>query len=409
MKKNFTSFALYTVFFFCSLPLYAFDFGLVFNQNADIDAPVSGFERTNYKISGGVLPRFSALIGEKTDLYVSASVSCQVVLGSDAVPFVVIPELTRTDIDFNLGYADIRVGRMFYSDPSGYVAHNLFDGAQVSFLARGGNFRIGAWYTGLSYKERAAITMTDNELKSQQKEVDYSDFVNTYFAPRRVLAALEYDHPSIGGFASLKTSVLAQFDASDEKLHSQYLTAALSFPVKSLIFDAGGCFELTEYNGGVKPAFAADIGLTFILPAKLEKHITLSWRYASGVSEDETVGAFLPVTTVQQGEILQAKLSGLSLLSLGFTGRLANPLSASAAFTYFIRNDLGTYRAYPVAGGSPEGFFLGAEIFGRLVWNITAGTRLNVGTGLFIPALGDAAPGADVMWRTTINLVISIF
>jgi hypothetical protein len=142
---------------------------------------------------------------------------------------------------------------------------------------------------------------------------------------------------------------------------------------------------------------------------KLEKHITLSWRYASGVSEDEAVGAFLPVTTVQQGEILQAKLSGMSLLSLGFTGRLANPLSASAAFTYFIRNDLGTYRAYPVAGGSPEGFSLGAEIFGRLIWSITAGTSLNLGTGVFIPALGDANPDADVMWRTTINLVISIF
>jgi hypothetical protein len=298
---------------------------------------------------------------------------------------------------------------MFYSDPLGLIANNLFDGAQVSFLTRNGNFRAGAWYTGLLYKERAAITMTDNELKSGKKGVDYKDFINTYFATRRVLTAFEYDYPSIGGYLSLKTSVLAQFDASGEKLHSQYFAAALSFPVNSLIFDTGGCFELIEYNGGIKPAFAADIGITFILPAKLEKHITLSGRYASGVSEDEAVGAFLPITTVQQGEILQAKLSGLSLLSLGFTGRLLNSLSASAAFTYFIRNDLGTYRAYPVAGGSPEGFFLGAEIFGRLIWNITTGTRLNFGTGLFIPALGDAASDADLMWRTNINLVISIF
>ena len=403
MKKNFTSFALYTVFFFCSLSLYAYDFGLVFNQNADIDAPVSDLEKTGYKISGVLLPRFSALIGEKTDLYVSAAINYQ------TGPFAVIPELTRTDIDFNWGYADIRIGRMFYSDPLGFIANNLFDGARVSFLTRGGNFSAGAWYTGFLYRERAAITMTENEMKAGKKEVDYNDFVTTYFAPRRVLAALEYEYPSVGGFIGLKTSIIGQFDAGEERLHSQYLTANVSIPGKSLIFDMGGCVELIEYTDGIKPAFAADIGLTFILPTKLEKHLTLSGRYASGVSEDEAVCAFLPVTTVRQGEILQTKLSGLSLLCLDFTGRLLQSLSANTAFTYCIRNDLGTYRGYPVAGVSTEGFFLGAEIFGRLIWNITTGTRLNLGTGVFLPMLGDAAPEAGIKWRTNVNLVISIF
>jgi len=184
------------------------------------------------------------------------------------------------------------------------------------------------------------------------------------------LTALEYDHPSLAEFVSLKTLILAQFDAGDEKLNSQYFTVNVSVPAKSLIFDLGGCFELIEYNDEVKPAFAADIGLTYILPTKLEKHITLSGRFSSGVSEDKTTGAFLPITTVKQGEILEAKLSALSLLSLGFTGRLAQSLSAKAAFTYFLRNDLGTYRAYPVAGVNSEGFILGAEIFGRLMWTL---------------------------------------
>jgi len=299
---------------------------------------------------------------------------------------------------------------MFYSDSLGYIANNLFDGVQVSFLTRNGNFRAGAWYTGLLYKERAAITMTDNELKSGKKGVDYKDFVNTYFAPRRVLTAFEYDHPSIGGYLSLKTSVLAQFDASDEKLHSQYFTAVLSFPVKFLIFDTGGCFELIEYNGGIKPAFAADIGITFILPTKLEKHITLSARYASGVSEDETVGAFLPITTVSQGELVEAKFSGLTLLSLDYTGRLSKSTSMNMAFTYFIRNDLGTYRHYPTTEENVEdGFFLGAEIFARFVWNISSGIRLNLGSGVFLPALGDVSPEADVLWRIKLNLVLSIY
>jgi len=409
MKKIFLAAFLHLTAF----SLYAYDFGLVFNQNADLNAPISDTEKTGFKISGALLPRFSALFGENGDLYVSAAVNYQTAFGSGASgrgePFAVMPELTRTDFAFYFRRADIRIGRMFFSDPLELVANSLFDGARVSFITRNGNFHAGAWYAGLLYKERAAIAMTPDEMKSGNSEVDYNDFGNTYFAPSRVLAALEYDHPSLAGFVSLKTSIIGQFDAGDEKLNSQYFTAALSVPVKSLIFDLGGCFELIQYNDEIKPAFAADAGLTLILPAKLEKHITLSWRYSSGVSEDETTGAFLPVTTVKQGEILEAKLSALSLLSLGFTGRLAESLSANFAFTYFIRNDLGTYRAYPVAGVNSEGFFLGAEIYGRVIWNITTGARLNFGTGLFIPELGDAAPDAGMMWRTNVNLVISIY
>ena len=167
--------------------------------------------------------------------------------------------------------------------------------------------------------------------------------------------------------------------------------------------------ELIEYNDKIIPAFAADTGLTFILPTKLEQHITLSGRYSSGASEDKTIGAFLPLTTVEQGELLEAKLSGLSLLSLDFAGRLAESLSANMAFTYFIRNDLGTYRYYPVISGGSEGFFLGGEIFGRLIWNISTGIRLNFGTGVFLPMIGDAAPDAGILWRTKLNLTISIF
>ena len=401
MKKTLVLIAM--SFYISVFSLYAVDFGLVFNQNAEIDVPAFNFENTGFKISGILLPRFTALIGETTDLYISAAISYE------AGPFAVIPELTRTDIDFNLGYADIKFGRMFYSDPLGIIANNLFDGAQLSIFTRGGNFRFGGWYTGCLYKKRAEITMTPDELKSSFVEVDYNDFSNTYFAPSRVLAALEYDHPSLAGFVSVKTSILAQFDTRDEKLNSQYLTAALSVSGKSVYFDLGGCFELIEYNDEIIPAFAADIGLTFILPTKLEQHITLSGRYSSGVSEDKTIGAFLPLTTVEQGELLEAKLSGLSLLSLDFAGRLAESLSANMAFTYFIRNDLGTYRYYPVISGGSEGFFLGGEIFGRLIWNISTGIRLNFGTGVFLPMIGDAAPDAGILWRTKLNLTISIF
>jgi hypothetical protein len=391
------------VFFFCAFSLNAFDFGLVFNQDADVSAPSSGSEKTVSDIQGALTPRFTALIGETGDLYVSAAVNY------NADPFAVIPELARTDFSFTAKGADIRIGRMFYSDPLGITANGLFDGAQVSFITSAGNFHAGAWYTGLLYRKRAAITMTYNELQSGYAKVDNDDFANTYFAPPRVLAALEYGHPSLAGNIALKTSIIAQFDVGDENLSSQYVTAALSVPLKPFIFNLGGCFELIEYKDETKPAFAGEAGITWMLPGTLEKHIKLLGRFSSGVSEDESVGAFLPLTTIPQGEIVEAKLSGLSLLSLDFTGRLAKPLSANMAFTYFIRNDLGTYRYYPADSSGLEGHFLGAELFGRLIWVISTGARLNLGTGVFLPALGDAKPGADILWCTKINLAISMY
>jgi len=401
MKKALLIFA---VFFYLNiLSLYAFDFGLVFSQDAEIKAPTFNFNEADTDISGVLLPRFTMLLGTTGDLYISAAVKYEI------NPFLIIPELTRTDASFNFGYANIRIGRMLYRDPLGIIADGLFDGAQVTLITRGGNIRAGGWYTGFLYKERAAITMTDNELKSSYAKVDYNDFSNTYFAPPRILAALEYDHPAIGGFLGLKTSVIGQFDLGEDKLNSQYFTVDISLAGKSLILDLGGCLELIEYNSKVTPAYAADVGLTFILPTVLEKHITLSGRYSSGVSDDESIGAFLPLTTIPQGELTEAKLSGLTLLSADFTGRLTKSLSANMAFTYFIRNDLGTYRYYPVTNIDSNGHFLGAEIFGRLIWTVSTGVRLNLGTGVFLPNFGDAAPDADVLWGAKLNLAISIY
>jgi hypothetical protein len=396
-----------SVFHLGAFSLHAFDFGLVYSQSADIDVPAFDFNKTDFDIYGALMPRFTALLGETGDLYISAAINYKVNSGDNS--FAIIPELTRTDVNFNLGSVNLNVGRMFYGDPLKIIANGLFDGAQVSIITHNGNIHVGSWYTGLLYRERAAITMTPNELKSDSDKVDYDNFANTYFAPPRILATVEYDHQSLAGFLGLKTSVLAQFDAGDENLNSQYLTAVLSIPVKSFIFDLGGCFELIEYNDEITPAFVVDVGLTYILPTKLEKQIKLSWRYSSGVSDDKTVGAFLPITTVPQGELVEAKLSGLSLLSIDFTGRLANPLSANMAFTYFIRNDLGTYKYYPVTDDNSKGHFLGAEILGRLIWTITSGIRLNFGTGVFVPSLGDAAPNADILWRAKLNLVFSIY
>ncbi|MDR0303131.1 MAG: hypothetical protein LBI04_12570 [Treponema sp.] len=407
MKKRFTSFLFAAIFLFSSLSVFAVDFGLVYSQDADISVPAFDFEEAAVDLSGVLTPRFTALVGETGDLYISASVKYHY---EKSEPMAIIPELARTDFAFSLGNIDIKAGRMIYSDPLGIVASGLFDGAKFSYISSFGNFHIGGWYTGFLYKEKAAITMTSKEMADSHTKLDYEDFANTYFAPSRILAALEYDHPSLaGGILGLKSSLIAQFDTGDDKLNSQYLAVSLSVPVNSFIFDAGGCFELIEYKDETTPAFAAEFGVTWMLPTVLEKHLKLSGRYSSGVNDDKTIGAFLPLTTVPQGELVEAKFSGLTVLGADFTGRFAKSLSANVVFTYFIRNDLGTYVYYPVSVVSSEEFFLGGEIFGRVILNISTGIRLNIGTGVFMPQMGNAAPDADMLWRTKLNLVLSIF
>ena len=128
-----------------------------------------------------------------------------------------MPELLRTEFLlkelglFNLG-TELRIGRQYYSDPLGYIADGLFDGLRLTLRTGSGSFSAGAWYTGLLYKKRAIIEMTAEEQVSYSKAVDYGDFMGTYFAPRRIVSALDWEHPSLAGLLNTRFSLLGQFD-----------------------------------------------------------------------------------------------------------------------------------------------------------------------------------------------------
>ena len=146
-----------------------------------------------------------------------------------------------------------------------------------------------------------------------------------------------------------------------------------------------------------------------MLPTTLENHITLRGRISSAVMEDSVIGAFLPLTTVPQGELLKAKFSGMSVFSLNWTSRVHRAVALDLGAFYFARGDLGTYREYPVIGVEGGGFFMGTEICAGIVWAVSSELWLNLKGGVFLPSLGDAAPEASAIWRTTLNIVISLY
>ena len=394
MKKTILLLFIIMISFYGTL-LWAGDFGLLLDQNLALSGAGS---ETDISYTGILIPRFSILIGENGGLYVSAGANIQ----ND--PWIVIPELLRTDFYWRFAASEIRLGRMLYADPLGYIANGLFDGAQYSIDTNIGTFSAGGWYTGLLYKKRANITMTPEEYKSNEDPFKYSEFLDTYFAPKRIMASLSWEHPSISDLFSLNFSILGQVDLSSSNLHSQYAILKAALPYNSFVFDLGGSFGLIENDGDLGIGLSGDIGVAWLLPTKIEDRLSLLGRFTSGVTENGKVKLFLPITTVLQGYVLKEKLSGLSLISLGYLGRFHRTFSAGLYSTYFLLSDSGIYTA-----SENNGHFYGNEFFAHLIWSPVSDIQANLGAGVFLPSMGNVAPDADAFWRIELSLTISLY
>jgi len=349
----------------------------------------------NFDYSIGIVPRVSGLIGETGDFIISGGFELDYYNG-----WGYVPEILRTELAFHPGDWAIEAGRMYHSDPLGLIAEGLFDGVKLAYNSEAGTFSAGAWYTGLLYKKRASIALTPEEREANNAPLDYSNFMETYFAPKRFLGALGWEH--LGGPLQSRASILGQFDVSGEKpLNSQYAVVKLTMPVNMFSFDLGGCLELLQNDGEFETAFMAEAGVAFTPPASFKSRLSLLARYSSA--------AFTPFTTKNQGNILGAKLSGLSMISLDYLARLNPALSASLASTYFIRNDLASYTGYPPPDEGSDGNFLGNEFFARLLWSPVSDLQASLAGGIFLPSMGNVAPKADSLWRVELSVIFSLF
>jgi len=241
-----------------TLSLWSKDFGLILDQNAGS----GGLEDSGrFDYSSALIPWFSSPVCGKGNIYLSASFMAD--FKNDAMK--IIPELLRTEFTLSFNKGECTFGRMMYNDPLGFIAAGLFDGAGVSLDLCGGSFSVGIWYTGLQYKERARITMT----KAEQISYNQLDL------------------------------------AKEDKLNSQYLAAKLSVPLNAFVFDLGGCLELIEFSDETKIALAGVFGVSWMLPSA---RLSLSGRYSSGVAEDGSLTAFMPLINRVSGGNTKGKI-----------------------------------------------------------------------------------------------------
>ena len=399
-----------------ALSVSAFDWGLLIDQSAEMGDVAGNMDSVmdEFSYTAGIIPWFSMPFGPagkpSGNFYLSAGFTVEYY--DEDVIF--IPELLRTELSYKFGAGkEISVGRMYYTDPLGFIANGLFDGAQFSMDLGGiGKLGIGAWYTGLLYKKNTRIAMTKEDSDLYLLKLDYSNFVDTYFAPRRILAAIDWEKPDLSEAFRLKAALIGQFDVSgnDELYHSQYLGAKFTYPVNNFVFELGACLEFAEHKLDDETKFkfslAGELGVAWLLPTSIRDRLTFTARLSSGTVEDSSFAAFVPVTTEYQGDILRAKLSGLTMLRLAYAVKPVESLLITLADSYFVLSDKGTYSGYPEG---KEGHFLGNEISAKLSWFPLSDLQLNLLGGVFLPSMGNADSDGKALWRIELSAKISVF
>ncbi|MCL2230505.1 MAG: hypothetical protein FWC01_05365 [Treponema sp.] len=391
-------FALRGFFFlcvFCIVPVAkANDFGVILDQTASY----GGIEENSVEYSGNLIPRYQALLGNNGELYISAGFKYEYIYETPRF----VPELLRTEVSFQFDRTDLTAGRMFYSDPLGFVASGLFDGARMSLISDYGSFGIGAWYTGFLYKERANIAMTESELESFMAELDFGNFSNTYFAPKRFLAAFDWEHLNLGSLMAW-ASLIAQFDI-EGSLNSQYVTGKVTWPIGIMSIDLGGCAQLIQDDGEFGFAWAGVVGVRAVFG---KSGVSLLGRFTGANFGYSPLSAFIPVTTNAMGEIFNVKLSGVSCITAEYSIRPLQKFSVTASGTCFILSDNETFSGYPVSEGN-DGYFLGTEILAKIMWSPFSDLQFNLKGGAFLPSLGNAARDAGVQWRIELNVIFGL-
>jgi len=389
--------------------LWAFDFGVDLNQELGFDGIN---DKTNIDYTAALIPHFSTDLGTEGNLYISAAFEAVY----EYEKWTLLAELLHTEISFNFGDLRLRAGRIPYADPLGFTVEGFFDGLQVLYDTSIGTFSAGGWYTGLLYKKSANITMTPNDFDSYYIPLDYNNFPDTYFASKRVLMALGWEHPSIGESIRFRTAIFGQYDLNNtdsygytlddiDRYHSMYLSAKVVIPVKQFVIAMGGCVQMAKVDDETGIGLAGELAASWIIPASFQSQLSLIGRYSSG--KTDSIDPFVPITTNPQGDVLEAKLSGISAFYLDYTVQLHKTVLAGLTASYFIRNDKETYSGYPA--GTGDGIALGGEFFTRVTWSPLTDLSFIFGTGIFLPSMGNVNPEADPQWRVDLALKLVIY
>jgi hypothetical protein len=298
----------------------------------------------------------------------------------------------------------VEAGRVAYEDPLGRIASGFFDGAKASLNLGQNTLNIAALYSGLQFKERAKIVMTEGDM------ADYFD-EDTYFASKRLLLSFFWQsrYPwnrnitvDLGG--------LAQFDLRDdeaEKLHSQYAVGKISsFVFSALDIAAGGIFGVKEQGSGSALSFAGDLSAAFAFPGALNDRLSLSGYVSSG-SEGRELRPYFPITAIAAGKVYTPSLTGLYTAELAYQLKPFDGLYLSAEGRYFWRTSRNIIPGTAELNNSDKDN-LGAEVWAAAVWMPLSDLSFTLQGGVFFPNGPVKDAGTPLLWKATIGATLSL-
>ncbi|AEF85365.1 hypothetical protein TREPR_0112 [Treponema primitia ZAS-2] len=397
--KRLVFFALFAAIF--SASAFSYDFGLVLDQGGKFSDDVNSY-------SAGFVPWFSWGTNEKLQLYFSGNLTIKYE-GDDWHRPLPLFEIGRFEADYMLAPGTaLKAGRIAYGDSSGLVASGLFDGVNGNLDWRLGRLFLGAYYTGLLYKETAEITMTGEDSFDYYAPWDADD-MGSYFAPRRLLATLRYDIPGIlGALNNLSLETIFQFDVSahDNPLHSQYIEVGYAlFPIRYFQVDLGLIVEGMESKAkNFQAAFAGYADVKMDIPGSLKDRFSLGIRVSSGKAND-TVTAFNPINGNSMGMVFAPKFSSITVISGIYEARLLETLSLDFEARYFLRTDTSNTGYGGIIDSDSPG--LGAEFYNSFIWAPLDDISCTLGGGVFFPGKAFASK-TPVKWNISMGLILSL-
>jgi hypothetical protein len=392
-------------------PAGALDFGLAFTQEMKTSNEVSGPGAFFY--TPVLSPWFSAPLGKGFSLYLSGSLGFGYTanFGEDSAPQDrgALPELGLSELAWRVSPSlYFRLGRQRFQDPSGLVAAGLFDGLNAGFSAAGSRFSLGAFYTGLLYKNTADIVMTRRDKQDYEEPFHLG---GEYAASRRALASFSWERPGLGRGSSLALGLLGQFDLNGDEdwLHSQYLSARYGLRLPAgLELQADAALGLGE-SPDLAVFFGTGLGLTWTPPGLQGDRLNIRCLYSSP-SWGGRLGSFIPVSSVPQGQVFSPSLTGISVIRFAYTLRVRQALALTGEASYFIRTDTSSFQDSRAPENlKMEGYFLGGECYGTALWTPLPDLALAFGGGVFFPHLGNAfMDKTDLRWKAAMALILSL-
>ncbi|MDR0623984.1 MAG: hypothetical protein LBG10_06085 [Treponema sp.] len=403
MKKSISGII---ILLFFAAAASALDFGLALGADGQYTGDI---DPEGFSVTGSASPWISAILNGQINFYVSGKLAYDYAENQDP-PGEFFFELERTELNWRpASLFSLTLGRQRFRDSLGLAVSGLFDGAEGSLNLGAGRLSLGAFYTGLLYKESAKIIMTSADAVNYGKPLDAEDLAG-YFASRRVLLGLTGDFPGLTPRTSLTVQGLGQFDVNDTSntLHTYYLEARFrAEPVEPLHLDLGALGELLQGKDEVQRSAAVSAGVDWEVPGLLSDLLSAKFLWTSGRTDDK-VSAFTPVGGVSGGVIFDPGLRALISAGLSYQARPLAVLSAMAGAAYFIRTDLETLGDGELDGDS-DSRLLGGELYGSLVWAPDPALRLNMGGGAFFPGWGGAfQEDAPVRWKVNVGLIVSL-